>query len=295
MAVKKIFVGTDSSQKLAVKVLEYTIKKYASEDVEVIPMCDLPLPVPKSKLNQQKTGFSFSRFCIPQFMEYQGKALYLDADMIVLSDIMELFNWPMENHHILIQKNLKLNESKRNKKVTNAKKRTRQCSVMVIDCEKCHWDINAIVNDLDSGKYNYSQLMHEMCLVEDSNIGEVLPFTWNSLEYYDDKTQLLHYTDMNTQPWVSSFNKNADVWYGAVLEMLHNGIVTEKEIIAEINAGYFRPSLLVDIHRHQNVPSAVRVFWNLWMKGIDLSKGYARHREVVARVAQIKKEMAVKN
>lgn len=282
MATKKIFVGTDSSQRLAVKVLEFSIKKYASEDVEVIAMCDLPMPTPKSIKNHQRTGFSFSRFCIPQFMNYQGKAVYLDADMLVFSDIMELFNWPMGEHHILIQKPLA------------EKKRIRQCSVMVIDCEKCNWDINKIIQDLDDGKYTYQQLMHEMCVLDDIHVGEELPFTWNSLEHYDKNTKLIHYTDMNTQPWVSTRNKHAGVWYEAVLEMLNTYKLTEDDIRTEIKAGFFRPSLLVDMNNYAKVPRFLVPFWRLWLTMMDIAKGYRKHKKVMAQSNQIKKAMAIK-
>ncbi len=282
MSKRKIFVGTDTSQRLAVKVLEHSIKKYASEDVEVVAMCNLPVPVPQSKTNQQRTGFSFSRFCIPQFMDYKGTAIYLDADMLVFSDIMELFRWPMKDHHIVIQKPVP------------GKKRIRQCSVMVIDCEKCRWDIKEIVADLDNGKYNYQQLMQNMCIVDDAKVGEELPFSWNSLEHYDNDTKLIHYTDMNTQPWVSARNKHAGVWYEAVLEMLNSGKLTEDEIRAEISAGYFRPSLLVDLHNYAKVPKILAPFWRFSLALMDVSKGYRKHKEVMTRSNQIKKAMAVK-
>ena len=92
--VIKVYVGADRSQQLAVKVLEYSIQRHTTAPVEVIPMIDLPVPVPKDPRNGQRTGFSYSRFCIPKLAGYSGRAVYMDADMQVFKDIQELWKLP---------------------------------------------------------------------------------------------------------------------------------------------------------------------------------------------------------
>ena len=77
----RVYVGTDRSQVLAVKVLEHSIKRHTKLDVVVHPMLDLPIKQPLDPRNWQRTGFSFSRFCIPKLSNYSGKAINLDADM----------------------------------------------------------------------------------------------------------------------------------------------------------------------------------------------------------------------
>ena len=69
----RIYVGTDRSQLLAVKVLEYSIKRHASIPVELTPMVDLALPEPKDPRQGKRTGFSFARFAIP---ELAGRRFY---------------------------------------------------------------------------------------------------------------------------------------------------------------------------------------------------------------------------
>lgn len=291
MAKYKVFVGTDTSQALAVKVLEHSIKKYASEEVEVIPMCDMPVPIPKHVRNQQRTGFSFSRFCIPKLMNYQGRAVYLDADMLVFSDIIELFKWPMKEHKVIIQKPLLDNQAHTGHKIGAPKKRIRQCSVMVIDCEKNQWDVEEIVRGLDEQKYNYEQLMYELCILQEQDIGEELPFTWNSLEVYDKNTQLIHYTDMKTQPWVNPRNVFGDVWFKEVREMVEDGSLLESKIREEIKKGYFRPSLLLDIYYHQLVPRSLFYIWVALLSSMDKLLGFEPHKEVYARSRLIKKAL----
>ncbi|MBM4264570.1 MAG: hypothetical protein FJ145_24490 [Deltaproteobacteria bacterium] len=63
--------------------------------VDVQFMCDIPVPLPKDRENQPRTGFSFSRFLIPSLCQYRGKAIYLDADMLVFDDIAKLWDYPL--------------------------------------------------------------------------------------------------------------------------------------------------------------------------------------------------------
>lgn len=50
------------------------------------------------------TEFTFSRFLVPYLCGYQGKALFLDADMVVTADIAELFVTDMGVHQVLVNK-----------------------------------------------------------------------------------------------------------------------------------------------------------------------------------------------
>ena len=83
----RVYVGADRSQALAIKVLEHSIKRHTTLDVAVIPMIDFPIRQPRDVKNSQRTGFSFSRFCIPRLAGYRGKAIYMDADMLVFQDL----------------------------------------------------------------------------------------------------------------------------------------------------------------------------------------------------------------
>jgi lipopolysaccharide biosynthesis glycosyltransferase len=103
----RIFVGADRSQKLAIDVLEYSIRRHTQARVQIIPMVDLAVPEPKDPRNWQRTGFSYSRFCIPKLAGYSGKAIYMDADMQVFKDITRLWELPLNGAKVLIQSELK--------------------------------------------------------------------------------------------------------------------------------------------------------------------------------------------
>jgi lipopolysaccharide biosynthesis glycosyltransferase len=277
--VIRIYVGADRSQALAVSVLEHSIKRHTTVEVEVIPMIDLPVPVPKDPRNGQRTGFSFSRFCIPQLAGYKGKAIYMDADMQVFKDIRGLWNIPFNGAKVLIQEEIKHTDiamAKENAPVI----RKKQCAVMLLDCEKLDWDIREIVEDMDAGKYSYEQLMNDMCILPESEVGYSVPFEWNSLEYFDENTCLIHYTDMGTQPWVSTRNPNAEIWFAEVRDMLGDGSLNWAALQHEIELGYFRPSLLRDIRYSHKIPHFLHGSFNCMNAVVDKLSGYVPHSAV---------------
>jgi len=275
----RVFVGADRSQQLAVHVLENSIRRHTKDPVEVIPMVDLELPIPIDPRNRARTGFSFSRFCIPKLAAYRGRAIYMDADMQVFKDIRELWDLPFDGRKVLIQKEVK--HLDQTLKLDNApQKRIKQCAVMLLDCERLDWDIDRIVAQLDRGDYDYEKLMYELCIVAEEEIGFEIPFEWNSLEHFDANTRLIHYTDMGTQPWVSTRNPNAELWLHEVRQMLQSGLLSWEQVQAEIQAGYFRPSLLRDIRWRHRVPGALRQWFDRANASLDRACGYVPHKAV---------------
>ncbi len=275
----RVFVGADRSQQLAIYVLEYSIKRHTAAHVEVIPMVDLDVPVPMDPRNRQRTGFSFSRFCIPKLAGYRGRAIYMDADMQVFCDISELWNLPFQGRKILVQHEVKhLDETP---KLTNAPtKRIKQCAVMLVDCGRLDWDIADIVRHLDKGDFTYEQLMSELCLLPEDEVGYDVPFEWNSLEHFNAQTRLIHYTDMGTQPWVSTGNPNGSLWIAEVRRMIDEGVLTLDQVRNEIDAGYFRPSLLRDLKWRHRVPAWLLSWFDSANAQMDRASGYVAHKKV---------------
>ncbi len=275
-----IFVGADRSQLLAVSVLEHSILRHTEASVSVAPLIDLDLPEPNDLRQGSRTNFSFARFAIPELKGYSGRAIYLDADMLVFRDIRELWELPFGPACINIQEDLP-EHAIAHAKAGAPDKRRKQCSVMVIDCEKTRWDVREIVAGLD-GRYTYEELMYEMCILEESDIRYGVPFAWNSLEHFDLHTRLIHYTDMNTQPWVSPHNPLGRLWFKEVLLMLETGALNWSTLETEIGLGYFRPSLVTELkemphERGFDAAAAERY------AAMDQRAGFVQHREVYER------------
>ncbi len=231
----RIYIGTDPSQMLGAKVLEYSIRKHTTLSTEFDTMQHVAVPQPKDAKNQARTQFSFSRFAIPALAGYHGRALYLDADMQVFGDLRELWELPFGDSTAMYAP-------------PSSPKRSKQTSVLLMDCDKIRWEIDSIVRDLDEGRYDYEGLMADIKVEPEGAVQARVPTDWNSLEEYKpSETRLIHYTDMNYQPWVSRRNENGDLWTSQLCEAIADGAVTLPEVQQAITDGYVRPSLLWQI------------------------------------------------
>jgi hypothetical protein len=85
---------------LAYNVLADSIVRHASRPVAITALSLKALPITRRGL----TEFTFSRWLVPFLCGYEGKALFLDADMVVTADIAELFETDMSHHQLLVNK-----------------------------------------------------------------------------------------------------------------------------------------------------------------------------------------------
>lgn len=241
----RVFVASTPAEWLPMKVLEFSIRETTSLPVEVsaIYTFNRQIPMPREVNNRPRTPFSFQRFLIPELCDFSGKAIYMDADMQVFHDIKNLWNQDFNDCDLqTVQEG------------SNGRK--GQFSVMLLDCQALKWNVDRIVDDLNAGKMSYSNLMYDMCVAK--TIGRDISAQWNSLEQYDkEKTNLLHYTDMKSQPWVSTSNPYGDIWVACLRRALNDGFISREELLKEIDAGHIRPSLLVQID--ENVGDAFRL------------------------------------
>ena len=237
----RIFIGTDETQTIAARVLEYTIRKNTTRPVEFVHLDKIDVPLPRDPSNQPRTLFSFKRFAIPALCGYRGQALYLDADMVVFGDVAELWDRPMAPFEVLCTWQPEAPEAWRHHP---SFKPGRQMSVMLLDCARLQWDATKIVQGLDEGRYTYEQLMFDLCVISPDKIAETLPPEWNCLEWYDPgTTKLLHYTVVETQPWKTDVNPLGHIWTALYAEAVAAGAVPRGEVDEGIAKGFLKPAL----------------------------------------------------
>lgn len=228
----RVYVGTREAQMLATRVLEYSIKKRTSMTTEVFPLHRAPIeiPLPKDPHNHPRTPFTFQRFIIPALAGRRGHAVYLDSDMLVLRDMRLLWSLPFDRAQVLTARDSAGVASR------------AQFSVMLLDCESLDWDIRSIVAALDEGRLSYDRLVYEMAIAP--KITASIPSEWNSLEHYERRrTCLLHFTDMNRQPWLTIENPLAYLWARELLDAIRVGFISMDEVRENVARGYVRPSL----------------------------------------------------
>jgi len=246
----RIFVAATEVEWLPARVLEFSIRETTWQPVEITPTytAGRKIPVPQAVENRPRTPFSFQRFLVPELCVFTGRAIYLDADMQVFQDIGELWNWPLDGCDLQTVSETGLG-------------RRGQFSVMLLDCAQLGWNVDEIVAALDAGELDYAGLMYEMRVAR--RIGRTIPQVWNALECFDpERTCLLHYTDMNTQPWISTVNPLGHLWVACLRRALATGFISRTELEREITAGHVRPTLQyqldVGIDSTLELPAAVR-------------------------------------
>ena len=84
----KIFIGADPRQVVSLTTLIHSIAKNAKSPVSITPLVLETLPIKRAGL----TPFTYSRFLVPHLCNYEGLGLFLDADMLALGDITEVFD-----------------------------------------------------------------------------------------------------------------------------------------------------------------------------------------------------------
>ncbi|HEX7928833.1 MAG TPA: hypothetical protein VF678_14650 [bacterium] len=233
-----VYVGCEPAQDLAFKVLEYSIRRHATVTTAVHPLHEairesgIRIPAPKDARNRPRTPFSFHRFAIPKLRDYRGRAIYVDSDMLVFSDIRELWQWPMDGADVI------------SAQAPEGSGHAPQFSVMLVDCEQAAWDLDRIVAGLDARQYTYEDLMFRLCIA--NKVSAALPARWNHLETFQrGHTSLLHYTDMNRQPWLSAFNPRRTLWERALAQALADGFIERGFLHREVEQGNVRPTLLL--------------------------------------------------
>ena len=120
-----IVIGTDPSQYVAQRVLEYTIRKHTDTEIKIIPGI-------QTQKRLGGTKFGFVRFLTPSLCDYQGTGIYMDADQLVLGDVAELAATLEPPHAIGIVRNI---EGTFGGKPVEPRNET---SVMVLDLSLIH-------------------------------------------------------------------------------------------------------------------------------------------------------------
>jgi len=178
----RVFIGYDDRQPVAYNVLQVSIATRSSRPVSVTPLILSQLPITRAGL----TPFTFSRFLVPWLCNYEGTALFLDIDMLVLADIAELFDM-MDDNALMVSKN---------------RLKFEWASAMLFNCG--HADNRRLTPEFIETAEN----LHTIPWTD--KVGD-LPGEWNHLVMYDEPkpAKLVHYT-----AGIPCFPETKDLGYG---------------------------------------------------------------------------------
>lgn len=193
----KVFVGYDHREAVAFNVLSHSINRRASQPVMVAPimLSQLGNLMTRERHPLQSTDFSFSRFLTPYLCDYEGWALFMDCDMLMLEDIANLWELRDDNYAVMVVKHdhKPAEDTKFLNQAQTKYEKKNWSSVMLMNCAKCKALTVDYVNEasgLDLHRFHW--------LESDDLIGEI-PHGWNHLVDYDPTIPAadvsnLHYT-----------------------------------------------------------------------------------------------------
>ena len=87
-----IFVGYDPREAIAYHTCVNSIIRHASKPVAIVPLALNLFEDYTETHTDGSNQFIYSRFLVPHLMGYIGHAIFIDGDMIVRGDIVELWN-----------------------------------------------------------------------------------------------------------------------------------------------------------------------------------------------------------
>lgn len=163
----RVFIGMDQRQPLAYTVLQSSIIRRSTTPVQITPLLLHQLPVERTGL----TNFTFSRFVVPYLCDYEGYAVFMDADMVCLTDINELIEQAKQSDAAVM--------------VVKNPMRFEWTSLMVFNNAKCK---DLTLDVIENGA------PHELKWA--GEVGELAP-EYNHLVGYDeprDDAKIVHYT-----------------------------------------------------------------------------------------------------
>lgn len=206
--MRKVFVGYDSREQRAYDVAVNSLKRNSRQSLSITPinsetlqrqgllrrpvdarggLYDIPSQAPQS------TQFAISRFLTP-ILAQDGLALFMDCDVVVLDDIMKLFDLAQSKYAVQVVKHehkpppgIKMDGA-----IQTAYARKNWSSVMLFNCKH---PANKRLT-LDAVNHWPGRDLHAFAWLHDDEIGE-LPMEWNWLVGVQPKPEkpcIAHFT-----------------------------------------------------------------------------------------------------
>jgi len=189
-----VFVGYDPREAIAYHVCCNSIIRNASAPVAIVPVALNLFSEYQETHTDGSNHFIYTRFLVPWLMGWKGRAIFIDGDMIVRGDIIELYNSLGLDKDVAVVKHDY--QTKQTEKYMGAKNenypRKNWSSVIV-------WNCASFPNRKLTPEFvmaSTGAFLHRFTWLDDARIQE-LPPEWNWLpdEYGSNpNAKLLHYT-----------------------------------------------------------------------------------------------------
>lgn len=191
----RIFIGYDPREAVAYSVLAHSIAARASEPVSFAPLMltELRGILTRERHPLQSTDFAFSRFLTPYLSGFEGWSVFMDCDMLVLDDIVNLWKLRDDRYAVMVVKHQHRPREKvkfLDQPQTEYPKKNWS-SVMLFNNARCRVLSPGYVNTATGLE------LHQFKWLGDDALIGAIPHRWNHLVGYDPPTRevsLVHYT-----------------------------------------------------------------------------------------------------
>ncbi len=220
----RVFIGFDQRETVAYHVLTHSILSRSSLPTAITPLAlpQLSKIFTRERNSLQSTEFAFTRFLTPYLCNYEGWAIFMDCDMLVLDDIAKLWSLRDDRYAVMVAKHNytpKTDAKFLGQKQTSYEKKNWS-SVMLMNCAKCTRLTPDYVNTASG-----LELHRFQWLKNEAEIGE-LSIRWNFLVSEYDPVPLsqianLHYTLGG--PYFKGYEEcdYADKWFKEYYAMIY--------------------------------------------------------------------------
>ncbi len=227
----KIIIGTEDNQYIPQQVLIYSIKQTLSIDAEIVPATQQTARV-------GGTNFGFVRFEVPALCGYKGRAVYMDADQLVFTDMKDLFDQLDSKHDVACVQEPEGTFGGKTVEKGN------QTSVMVLNCERLtDWKPetmfdNVVPNraEVEPGQILYRDFM-KLAFMDESRVQPLDP-RWNHFNTVKKDTKLVHFSHVRSQPWKDPQHPLTDFWGEWLVKAMKAGYVSRMRLWKEIRKGH---------------------------------------------------------
>jgi hypothetical protein len=220
----RVFIGYDPREAVAFNVLAHSIQVRASQPVSIAPLMlsQLGAVLTRERHPLQSTDFSFSRFLTPCLSGYEGWAVFMDCDMLVLADIAQLWKLRDDRYAVMVVKHHHVpKESVKFLGEPQSKyEKKNWSSVMLFNNARCRALTPDFVNRASGLE------LHQFKWLESDELIGALPDAWNHLVGYNsprDDAALVHFTLGG--PYFPQYKdcEYAKSWFAERDAMLHAG------------------------------------------------------------------------
>jgi len=185
----RAYIGYDPRQSVSFTCLAHSILRHSTLPVSITPLVIDQLPVPRDMVGL--TPFTYTRYLTPWLAGFDGLAVFMDADMVMTGNIVELVAHCMEDNETAVD----FDNTERAVWVVKHKAKFEWPSLMVFNAGH---PANKVLTP-DHVRANHKTLAGFTWLEgnRDSDLIGELPPEWNHLVLYDEPrpdAKLIHFT-----------------------------------------------------------------------------------------------------